>query len=549
MSTAAIMSTGTATQGLAQTDCDVVVVGAGLAGLQQVHRLITDGLRVVAFEASDGVGGVWHHNRYPGARVDSHFPHYQYWFSSDLWDEFDWKERFPPQPEIERYLNYVCDRFALRQHIRFNTRVTGAHYDEASAIWTVETDRDKPIRARFVVLNSGGLSAARQSPFAGAETFKGVSCHTSHWPKEGIELAGKRVGVIGTAATGIQVIQTIAPQVGHLTVFQRTANFAVPMKNPAVTEQERQQARRDFGRLRGVVHQSFGGFSYEGMPPMFDDTTEAERQARLEQLWDTGTLEIWGGAFADAFFNPVASAYVTAFVRNKIRPRIKDPAVAAKLLPTDHDFGTRRVPLENGFYEAFNQDNVDLVDLREEAILSIDETGIKTTTRHIDLDVIIYATGFEAGVGAINRIAITGRDGKRLKDEWDRALRTTVGMQVHGFPNLFMTHAPFAPASALCNLPVCADQQVDWIGDAISFVMAKGAKSLEPGAALEAEWMRHHYEVSEPTLLGANKNSWYRHKRPDGSVGELIAYAGGIPTYREACDRMISSGFEGFDIG
>ena len=530
------------------SDYDAIVVGAGLAGLHQLHRLLGMGLRVAAFEASDGVGGVWRHNRYPGARVDSHVPHYQYWVSRELWDEVDWLERFPSQPEIEKYLNYVCDRLDLRRHIQFGTRVESASFDAASGLWSVTTSLGKTVTARFVVLNSGGLSAPRAAPFPGAETFSGVSCHTSDWPREGIDLAGKRVGVIGTAATGIQVIQTIAPIVEHLTVFQRTPNFAVPMKNPAISQAERDEARRNFERLRGVVHQAFGGFAYEATPPMFDETTEVERVQRLEALWEGGTLEIWGGAFADTFANPVASSYVTRFVGEKIRQRINDPKLADRLIPTDHDFGSRRVPLETRYFEAFNRDNVELVDLREDPIRSIDASGVNTATHHIDLDVIIYATGFEAGVGAINRIDITGRDGRRLRDEWEKALRTTVGMQVHGFPNLFMTMAPFAPASALCNLPVCADHQVDWIAAAIGFVVDKGVTSLEPSEEVENAWMAHHVEVSEPTMLGSNKNSWYRHKRKDGSVGELIAYAGGIPQYRATCDAMISSGFEGFLI-
>ena len=527
---------------------DAVVVGAGLAGLHQLHRLLGLGLNVVAFEASDGVGGVWRHNRYPGARVDSHFPHYQYWFSRDLWLETDWKQRFPGQPEIEAYLNRVCDRLELRPRIRFNTRVVSAAFDEATGLWTVETDQGASVTTRFLVLNSGGLSAARAAPFPGAETFKGVSCHTSSWPQGGIDLAGKRVGVIGTAATGIQVIQTIAPEVERLFVFQRTPNFAVPMKNPSLTEEERAAAKQDFDRLRAVVHASTGGFAYEDTPPLFEETSEAERVQRLEGLWEAGTLQIWGGAFADHFFNPEAARYVTAFVSDKIRARIKDPALADKLIPTDYEFGSRRVPLETGYFESFNRDNVELVDLRDEPITAIDETGVNTAARHIDLDVIIYATGFEAGVGAINRIAITGRDGLRLKDEWEKALRTTVGMQVHGFPNLFMTMAPFAPASALCNLPVCADQQVDWIGDVIAFVVSKGAKSIEPTAQSEQAWMDHHREVSEPTMLGSNTHSWYRHRRKDGSPGELIAYAGGIPMYRATCEYLMANEFQGFDI-
>ena len=527
-------------------DCDAIVVGAGLAGIQQLHRLRGQGLNVIAFEASGGVGGVWRHNRYPGARVDSHFPHYQYWFSGDLWNEVDWPERFPAQPQIEDYLNYVCDRYDLRQHIQFNTRVVSARFDEASGTWAVTTDKGDTLTTRFLVLNTGGLSSPRPIPFPGADSFGGISCHTSAWPLEDIDMRAKRVGVIGTAATGIQVIQTIAPVVKHLTVFQRTPNYAVPMRNPKITEEERQAARKDFPRLRDLAVASFGGFTYEDLPPPFDSLTDEQRLARLEMLWADGTLQIWGGAFEDAFTNPAATTYVTEFVKNKIRPRIKNAALADKLIPTDHEFGTRRVPLENGYFEVFNRDNVDLIDLREEPIVSIDATGINTATRHIDLDIIVYATGFEAGVGSINRIAITGREGRVLKDEWATALRTTVGMQVHGFPNMFMTMAPFAPSSALCNLPVCSDHQVGWIAQAIGFVVDSGVTSLEPTAETETAWMDHHTEVSEPTVFGSNKNSWYRHRREDGTPGELLAYAGGMPTYRATCDGFVSSGFSGF---
>ncbi len=527
---------------------DAVVVGAGLAGLHQLYRLRSSGLNVIAFEASGEVGGVWHHNCYPGARVDSHFPHYQYWFSEEIWKETDWQTRYPSQPEIEAYLNSVCDRLDLRRHIHFHSRVESACFEESSGVWRVETDQGQAVEARFLVLNSGGLSAARPSPFPGAETFKGQQCHTSNWPKNDIDLAGKRVGVVGTGATGIQVIQTIAPIVEELTVFQRTANFAVPMKNFAISDEERQASKRDFHQLRQRVGASFGGFDYDNEPPMFDDLNEDERLQRLDALWEQGTLEIWGGAFGDSLVTSDASHYLTAFVSRKIRARINDPHLADKLVPTDHEFGSRRVPLESGYFETFNRDNVQLVDLREEPVLEIDETGIRTASRHIDLDVIIYATGFEAGVGAINRIAITGRDGLRLKDEWQKALRTTVGMQVHGFPNLFMTMAPFAPASALCNLPVCADHQVDWIAAAIEFVVSSGARSIEPSEQTEQAWMTHHAEVSEPTIIGSNTNSWYRHQRDDGAPGELIAYVGGMPQYRETCGAMVASGFEGFVI-
>ena len=524
---------------------DAVVVGAGLNGIYQLYSLVQRGLTVRAFEAGEGVGGVWYWNRYPGARCDSHFPFYQYWFSKELWDEADWKERFPGQADIEAYLNRVCDKYDLKRHITFGALVTEAHFDEASGRWLVTTDKGDRVSAQFLVLNTGGLSVAAKPPFEGADRFKGVSCHTSRWPREGVDVKGKRVGVIGTAATGIQVIQTIAPQVGHLVVFQRTPNYAISMRNDPIGEGDLARMRADYPDLLARVRQSEGGFVYDRAPPNYADLTPAERAAHLERIWSEGNLRMWGGSFADSGDNPEASEFVSDFVRAKIREKVKDPVLADKLTPRDHAFASRRVPLENGYFEAFNRDNVELVDLRTDPIVSIDETGVNTASAHHDLDVIVYATGFEAGIGAINRIDIRGRDGVSLRDQWRRDVTTTVGMQVHGFPNLFMTMAPFAPASALCNIPVCSDQQVQWITDTIEWVREHGARAIEPSAETEAAWMAHHAEVSEPTLIGRNRNSWYR--LPTGKR-ELIAYLGGLNQYRATCEDYRTSGYKGFVV-
>jgi acetone monooxygenase len=528
---------------------DAIVVGAGLGGIYQLYRLLNDGLRVKAFEAAEGVGGVWYWNRYPGARVDSHFPFYQYWFAKELWDEAEWSERFPGQPEIERYLNHVVDKYSLRQHISFSTRVISARFDEAAGIWTVKTDKGDTVSSRFLVFNTGGLSEPMVPPFPGHETFAGRSYHTSRWPRDNIDLSGKRVGVFGTGATGIQVIQTIAAKVSQLTVFQRTPQYAIAISNPRIAQPDLEQMRSSFDDLREKVQRSRGGFVY-GMdaPPKFDDVPESEREQRLEEMWNEGNLRLWGESFADTGINAEAATYVSEFVRKKIKSRIADPKLAEKLVPKDYYFGSRRVPLENGFYDAFNRENVGLVDLREEPIVSIDKTGINTSARHVDLDVIIYATGFDAGVGAINKIDIRGSGGVSLRELWDKSLRTTVGMQVHGFPNMFMTMAPFAPAAAICNVPVCVDQQCNWIADTIGFVRNKGLLSIQPSEATETAWMAHHEAVSEPTLIGQNRNSWYRRKGPDGSHRELLAYLGGIPTYRDACEKMRFEGYQGFEF-
>ena len=406
-------------------------------------------------------------------------PFYQYWFSKELRGEADSTERFPAQPEIERYLSHVCDKFDLRRHITFGARV----------------------QAQFIVFNTGGLSEPEFPNIPGRETFQGACYHTSRWPKDAIELKGKRAGVVGTAATGIQVVQTIAADVARLTVFQRTPNYAVPIKNPRITDADLANMRASREDLHVRAHQSLGGFVFDDEAPMFDDAPPEQREAHLR-----------------------------------------------KLMPTTCEFGTRRLPLEHGYFDVFNRDNVELVDLREDAVQSIDATGVRTAARYFDLDVIIFATGFDAGVGSLNRIDVRGNGGVSLKQEWDARLRTTVGMQVHGFPNLFMTMAPFAPASAICNAPVCVDQQMDWICQAIRFVRREHAKPIEPTAATENAWMPHHEAISEPTLLGQNRNCWYRREGADGTKRELLAYMGGLAQYREACDAMRNSDLAGFEV-
>lgn len=528
---------------------DAVVVGAGISGIYQLYRLLEDGLTVKAFEAADGVGGVWFWNRYPGARVDSHFPHYQFWFSKALWEESNWTERFPAQPEIEAYFNRVVDRFDLRRHITFGTRVTSAKYDEESATWTVRTDQGEVVRTRFLIFNTGGLSQPVTPAFSALERFQGQTVHTSRWPREGVPLAGKRVAVVGTAATGIQVIQTIAPTVAQLTVFQRTPNYAVSMHNPKITEDDLAWMRSAYDDLYPSVHASLGGFHFDdGDPPLYDDLSPAEREARLESLWSHGDLRIWAGTFADGLFNPEAAECISDFARRKIREQVSDTRTAEKLMPRDHYFGTRRVPLENGYFRTFDRDNVELVDLRETPLESFDETGAKTSTAHYAFDVLIFATGFEAGTGALDQIDIRGLRGASLRETWQERLRTTLGMQVHGFPNLFMTMAPFAPSATHCNVPVCSDQQCNWIADAIAFVREQGKAWLQPSRETEAWWMATHQQSLESHLMAQNPASWYHRVERDGT-DTVLGYQGGIDEYRRVCDELRAGGFRGFELG
>jgi acetone monooxygenase (methyl acetate-forming) len=527
---------------------DAVVIGAGVAGLYGLYRLREQGLSVRAFEAGSSVGGTWYWNRYPGARVDSQSHIYQYWFSEALARKWSWTERFPAQPETERYLNFVADECDLRKDITFNTRIEAAHFDESSQRWTITTDGGETLSTQFLLASTGGLSAPLEPPFPGHDKFKGKIVHTARWPEGGIDLAGKRVGVIGTGATGIQVIQTIAAEVGHLTVFQRTANWSIPMRNPKLSEADRESFRARFHEIKERVQSTFAGFDYDFAERNFADLSPDEREQALEELWADGSLSFWVGSYIDLFFDPAVADQFSRFAEKRIRARVKDPKVADLLVPRDHPFGTRRVPLETGYYEAYNRDNVQLVDVKQNKITEITETGLKLAdgSEH-PLDVLILATGFDAGTGALTRIDIRGRGGVSLKAQWRKDIRTMMGLQIHGYPNLFTTMAPFAPASAFCNVPTCLQQQIDWINECIRHVRAKGGKTIEATAEAEAQWLQHHDELANPTLV-ANTDSWYTGTNVEGKPRRMLSYLGGANTYRATCESVKAKGYEGFEI-
>jgi acetone monooxygenase len=525
---------------------DAVVIGAGFAGLYQLLRLRQQGLKVRVIEGGSGVGGTWYWNCYPGARTDSPAHVYQYWFSDELLEEWDWKERFPAQEETERYLNHVADKFDLRRDITFNTWVTAAHWDEASGCWQIHTDTGENLQAQFLITCTGPVSAPLVPPFPGHEHFRGPIVHTARWPKEGIALTGKRVGIVGTGATGIQVIQTIASQVEHLTVFQRSPNYAIPIRNPKLGDVERAALRARYPETRKRVFETFVGFDVDLNERSYGDLTPEERQSTLDALWADGSLNFWLSGFREVFFDPEINEVQSRFVREKIRARINDPKVAEKLIPKDHGFGTKRVPLENGYFEVYNRPNVALVDIREEPIERITQTGLATTKREYPLDVLILATGFDASTGTLTRIDIRGRNGVSLKDQWARDIRTAMGLQVHGYPNLFMTSAPFAPGAAFCNAPTCLQQQVDWISDCIRFVRERRASVIEATAEFETQWIAHHDAVANSTLISKTR-SWYTGANVAGKQNRVLGYLG-AGNYRQACDEVKAKGYEGFAI-
>ena len=522
---------------------DAVVVGAGFTGLYQLYKFRQLGLNVQVLEAGTGVGGTWYWNRYPGARTDSESNVYQYWFSDELLDEWDWGERFPGQEETERYLNYVADKFELKKDIRFGSRVTAATYNENTMRWAITTEDGSTISCQFFVMGAGALTIPNTPDIPGIANFKGTTVHTSRWPRKGIDLAGKRVGVIGTGATGIQVIQTIADQVGSLTVFQRTPNYAIPMNNPKYDDEDRRKIRAEYPKIREQVNKTFGGHSWGSDEQPFFEVNKQKREARLKELWEDGSLKLWAGSYADLWMDEEVSKVFSKFVAEHIRARVDDPAVAEKLIPTDHQFGTRRVPLETRYFEAYNRENVHLIDVNEDPIDHVDATGISTHSGHHDLDILIFATGFDAGTGALTSVDIRGRDQRLLREEWNsKGINTFLGMQVNGYPNMFVVVGPMSPAAAFCNVPTCVQQQVDWITDCVSFVRNKGSQAIEPSADAEAAWGQHHDELAAEALV-TKTDSWYTGANIEGKPRRLLSYIGGVPDYQAHCDKERDSGF------
>ncbi len=528
-------------------DFDAIVVGAGVAGLYQLYRLREMGLKVRSIDASSNVGGTWYWNCYPGARVDSQSYIYQYWFSEELINEWNWSQRFPPQPELERYLNFVADKLDLRKDIQFDTTVTSAHWDEANTRWIVGTDHGDELTTRFFISCSGMLSAPKVPPFPGREKFEGVVAHTARYPREGIDLKGKKVGVVGTGATAIQVIQTIAAEVDQLKVFQRTPQYAVAMRNPKFTDADRSHYKAKARELYERVNSTFAGFDFDPEYGSWYDLTPEKRREVLEAVWADGSLSMWVGSFAEVLTDEKVGEEVSEFVREKIRARIHDPELAESLLPHDYTFGTYRVPLELGYYDVYNRDNVELVDVKTAPIECFTETGLKTSVAEHELDVVILATGFDAGTGSLTRMNITGRDGASLTQQWHKDIRSTLGLQVYGFPNLFTIAGPLAPSTAFCNMTTCLAQQVDWVSDCIAWVLNNDHQTIEPTREKQDEWVQHHEDIANATLM-MRTNSWYTGANIEGKPRRLLSYIGGAANYRQICEDVKQSGYQGFAV-
>ena len=529
-------------------DFDAIIVGAGVSGLYQLYKLRELGLNVRVFETGTNVGGTWYWNRYPGARFDSESWTYGYSFSEELLQEWNWAEHFASQPETERYLNYVADKFDLRRDIQCKSRVTSAHYQEAMRTWDVTLEDGRRYCTRLLITAIGVLSAPTMPRIAGLETFKGQSCHTAHWPKEPVNFEGKRVAVIGTGATAVQTIQTIAGQVGHLTVFQRTPNWCAPLHNSRITDEEMRQIRSRYPEIFARCHETPGCFIHSPDPRSALEVTPEEREAFFERLYSEPGFGIWQANFRDILMDREANALISDFVARKIRQRVKDPAVADKLIPKNHGFGTRRLPLETHYYEVYNQPNVRLVDINETPIERITPVGIKTRDAEYKFELIIYATGFDAITGSFDRIDIRGVDGRRLKDEWNAGPQTYLGVLVEGFPNMLMVMGPHA---GLGNFPRAAEYSVEWVTGLVRHARNHGLARIEATQAGTALWTDHVKAMGQG-LLANEVNSWMTgiNRNVAGKqTRKIMRYSGGYPAYREHCDAVAAGGYRELALG
>ena len=523
-------------------DTDVIVIGAGISGMYQLYRLRELGMRVRVFEAGTGVGGTWYWNRYPGARFDSESYSYQYSFSPELLEEWNWSEHFAGQPETLRYLNHVADKFDLRRDIQFRSRVIAADWRDDACAWNVTLEDGSAHRARFLITAIGPLSAPTLPRIEGVDSFHGQSFHTARWPHTPVDFAGKRVAVVGTGATGVQTIAEVAKTVGHLTVFQRTPNWCKPLHNGPIDAETQARIKAGYPEMFKRCQETAACFIHTPDPLGTFEVTPQEREAFLETLYATPGFAMWQGNFRDMLTSREANAIVSAFVARKIRERVKDPKVADKLIPKDHGFGTRRVPMETRYFEVYNQPNVQLVDIKETPIERITPTGIKTSDADYAFDIIIYATGFDAVTGSFDRIDIRGLDGLKLKDKWAGGPQTFLGVQVESFPNMFML---MGPHTALGNIPRSIEYNVEWVTGLIRHMRARNLTRADAQPEGVAAWTDYVREMAQG-LLSNEVDSWMTgvNRNVEGKqTRTLVRYSGSAPAYRQWCDAVAAKGY------
>ncbi|MGY4103633.1 flavin-containing monooxygenase [Nocardia sp. R16R-3T] len=522
---------------------DVLVIGAGISGIYQLYRLTMTDLSVAVVEAGEGVGGTWYWNRYPGARFDSESYTYAYFFSKELREEWSWSEHFAGQPEIERYLNHVVDRFDLRKYITFDTRVSAMDFDEDTSTWWVTTANGDLIHARFVITGVGMLSAPQFPAVPGIEDFRGISAHTGLWPQAGIDFAGKKVAVIGTGSSGVQVISEIADAVDSLTIYQRTPNWCSPLNNAPITDEEQEQIKSDMDQMHETLKGSFAGFAHSFAPVEAGSVSRAERLEFWEQLYKTPGFSKLLGNYLQVMTDKTYNREFSDFLEGKIRNRVQDPAVADLLVP-DHGYGAKRPPFETNYYEVYNRPNVNLVDLRTTPITRITETGLETTAGAEDFDVIIYATGFDAITGAYDRIDITA-GGASLKAEWKNGPFTFAGAAAPGFPNLFFLVGPHSSGG---NVPRMSERQVDFVTGVLGEAVRRGASRVEATREAAQEWTDHVYELNSASLAAEEKIDYTYGTNTPGKKIVFRHYDGGLIGLNTKLTAVEDTSYAGYEF-
>jgi len=528
---------------MADRTVDVVVVGAGIAGIAATHRLQQAGLSVLGLEKADGVGGVWYHNRYPGARVDLEGIYYSY-FDPQLYREWQWKDRYPGQPELLAYLNFAADRWDVKRLYQFNTTMTGAQWDATDHRYTVTTDTGLTVRTRFLVMATGPLSQPRQPNFPGLDTFQGEWHLTAQWPREPVAVAGRRVGVVGTSATGVQVIPILAEQAEHLTVFQRTPNYSVPAHNGPADPQRHAEHVARIDQLWQEVLKHPGGTDLPLAVAPTTQLTPEERQAILDERWAYGGHAMQS-VFTDQGVDPAANEIIAEYVRAKVRELVHDPVLAEKLTPRSYPFGTRRLCVDTNYYQTFNRDNVTLVDLREDPIETFTPKGIRTRSGEVELDLVVFATGFLPFTGSLYPANIRNECGEGLPQFWARGPRTFLGLMVHGLPNMFLLTGPGSP-SVLANFFPSATHQAELLATVFAHMAEHGYTRVEASEEAQAQWSEHCAEVAAPTLRLKTEN-YMVHVNDDGSR-VFIPYYGGFDRYVRACAEVEANGLRGFEF-
>jgi cation diffusion facilitator CzcD-associated flavoprotein CzcO len=531
-----------------KSNYEVIVVGAGVAGIYQIKRLVDLGIDATVLDSAADLGGTWYWNRYPGCRFDSESYTYGYSFSRELLEEWHWKERFSSQPENLRYLNFVAEKFDLRKHMQFNCKVDAAHYDETRDLWRVKLDDGRELTCRFLVLAVGLLSAPTMPRIEGIGSFKGFSFHTYYWPHEPVDLADKKVAVIGTGATAIQLIAEIADKVGSLTVFQRRPNWSAPLNNSPISEEEMADIRARYEEIFEACTHTPGAFLHGPDQRGFYEVSREDRLKLWDKLYAEPGFGIWLANFREIFMDEVANAELSEYIAERIRRRVRDPKVAEKLIPRDHGFGVQRLPLETNYFEAYNRDNVHLIDVAETPIERITEKGLQTTEREFEFDIIVYATGFDAITGAYDRMDIRGIGGERLFEKWKNGPETFLGMLVHGFPNLFMPTGPQS-ASASTNFPRGIENGVNWCTGLMQYMLHRGYTSAEATREAEERWTAHVIKMYEIMLMRKAK-SWftgYNSNVPGHEEGKIryFVYNGGTPKFVGIINDIAANGYEG----